>query len=132
MKFEVINANGRCMQSTEYPECVPYDMLDNMAEHGYKFRVNGKIVAKNRVKSAILGTPEVVDKLDTTESGGVDIPEIPKTKSTRSRGEVICIEDNKRFISQSEAATFYNISAMSVSKSIKEGKPVKGHTFKKV
>ena len=136
MKFEVINSQGRCMQSTTYPECVPYDLLDSMSAHGYKFRVNGKIVAKNKVKSAVMGIAEVVDKVattaDTDNTASMAMEKTTVTKSSRSRGAIICVEDNLTFESQSEAAKHYGISAMSVSKAVKTGKPVKGHTFKGV
>ena len=138
MKFEVINSNGRCMQSTECEECVPYGVLDSLASHGYKFRVDGKIVPKSRVKSAIdasLGNPSTTD--DNVEILSVDLAESDdKTGNAdiviRSGSSVICVEDGLTFTSQSEAAKHYGISAMSVSKAVKTGKSVKGHTFKRV
>ena len=148
MKFEVINSNGRCMQTTNHPECVPYQFLESMANHGYKFRVDGKIVSRVRVKTAIeesLGikeiavTPEVAEKEIATVTETVqqtvassDEETSPIQKKKRVRGKIVCVEDGKEFNSQSDAAEFYNISPMSISNSVKNGKAVKGHTFKKV
>lgn len=136
MKFEVINSKGRCMQSTEYAECVPYDMLESLAAHGYKFRVDGKIVAKNRVKSAIaasLGNSSA--DTEDVEILSVDVAESEDKTGNANlirSSSVTCVEDGLIFTSQSEAAKHYGISAMSVSKAVKTGKPVKGHTFKRI
>ena len=133
MKFEVINSVGRCMQSTEYPECIPYDMLDNMAAHGYKFRVDGKIIPKTKVRqvvdNALVGLTAKEESVTTIHA---EAEVVVKTSTTRGKPpiSIICIEDGITFNSQSDAAKYYGISAMSVSKSVKTGKPVKGHTFK--
>lgn len=147
MKFEVINSNGRCMQTTNHPECVPYNFLESMANYGYRFRVDGKIVSKGRVKAAIeesLGIKETAITSEIAEKEIATVPEIVQItvaqsedtsctqKSKRVRGKIICVEDGKEFTSQSDAAEFYQISPMSVSNSVKSGKAVKGHTFKKV
>jgi hypothetical protein len=145
MKFEVINSNGRCMQSTTFPECIPYQFLESMASHGYRFRVDGKIVSKNRVKQAVDESLGVVSKNIITESDkveilGVDLAASPdrigNKEKLQSKGKpkiaIMCVEDNITFASQSEAAEHYGISPMSVSNSIKSGKPTKGHTFKKI
>ena len=145
MRFEVINSNGRCMQLTEHPNCVPYNFLESMAAHGYKFRVDGKIVSKNRVRQAVEESLGVVSKNTITEPEkveilGVDLAASPdrtgNKEKMQSKGKpkiaIMCVEDNITFESQSEAAEHYGISPMSVSNSIKSGKPTKGHTFKKI
>lgn len=139
MKFEVINSKGRCMQSTTYPECVPYDMLESMANHNYKFRVDGKIVSRYRVKAAVNASLGIA----TDDSAKLDVVSVDMAKTADATGNadmvtrvgassVICVEDDITFTSQSEAAKHYGISAMSVSKAVKTGKPVKGHTFKRI
>jgi hypothetical protein len=136
MKFEVISSNGRCMQSTEYAECVPYDMLEGLASHGYKFRVDGKIIPKSRVKSAIdVSLGKLSTNIEDIKIVSVDIAKgedkVGNADLVARSSSVTCIEDGLTFKSQSEAAKYYDISAMSVSKAVKTGKPVKGHTFKR-
>lgn len=51
MKFEVFNEKGVGVMETAYPTCVPCDRhLDSMVKAGYKFKIDGKIVNKKKVK----------------------------------------------------------------------------------
>lgn len=45
MKFEVIGPDGHCKMSTTYEEYIPYTYMPQMAQNGYKFRLDGKIVS---------------------------------------------------------------------------------------
>lgn len=45
---------------------------------------------------------------------------------------VICLDDNRKFISIHEAARYYNISADAVTLSLKYNRPFKGHMFSKL
>ena len=51
MKFQVINSVGDSIFCTYFPSCLPSNnQLDLMVETGCKFKVDGKIVSKKKVK----------------------------------------------------------------------------------
>lgn len=51
MRFEIVNDRGISVMSTVYISCIPeYDQLLSMTQAGYKFRLDGKIISKRRLK----------------------------------------------------------------------------------
>lgn len=51
MEFQVLDRFGQKLMTTYYPKCLPSDSeLDSMASAEYKFKVDGKIVSKKKVK----------------------------------------------------------------------------------
>ena len=50
MKFEVVNDKGQVVMTTTFASCIPdKDILKSMSESGYKFRIDGKVVAKKKL-----------------------------------------------------------------------------------
>lgn len=57
MKFEVINNNGQVVMWTDSIECIPTpDELDSMTSAGYHYKIDGKVVAKNKIHEAVGST----------------------------------------------------------------------------
>lgn len=51
-KFEVINAQGKTVMSTEQDCCIPDSrQLKLMADCGYKFKLDGKIINARQINS---------------------------------------------------------------------------------
>ena len=64
MKFEVINSNGHVVMNTDMIECVPaLDELNAMSNAGYRYKVDGKIVAKSKVIEAIGGSKPIASSV---------------------------------------------------------------------
>lgn len=56
MKFEVIDANGQVVMTTDYTECIPAEpILKAMQGAGYKFRIDGKNSSISKLKTIIKG-----------------------------------------------------------------------------
>lgn len=54
MKFECVNREGRTMSSTTYMSCLPTErQIESMSKAGYKFKLDGKIISKKKVKELI-------------------------------------------------------------------------------
>lgn len=135
MKFEVCNAQGKVIMSTEHESCVPYEYLDSMVRGGYRFKVNGKYVVKNNVRKAIaesLGNPATVSSVSSNAPSS--IPDMPAEhiSSTVTSKSVRCIETGKIYKNQAEAARDLNIDPAQVSDSIKSGRPRSGYRFERV
>ena len=57
MKFECVNRDGRTMSSTTYMSCLPTErQIESMSNVGYKFKLDGKIISKKKVKEIIRGS----------------------------------------------------------------------------
>lgn len=66
MKFEVININGQVVMNTEYKACVPItEEIKTMSGAGYRFKVDGKFVALNKVNEAVGRTLSTASKMCT-------------------------------------------------------------------
>ena len=51
MKFQVVNSVGENVFCTYFLSCWPSDsQLSSMAEAGYKFKIDGKVVSKKKIK----------------------------------------------------------------------------------
>ena len=123
MKFDVINKDGQVVMTTDSIECVPTpDELDAMSSAGYRYKVDGKIVAKSKVLEAVgnKSTASVVSK-QTSSSGTATL-----TKGVR------CIETGAIYRNKVEAGKALGMSDSSVYDSIRLKKKVKGYSFEMV
>ena len=50
MKFEVLNNNGKVVESTEFKECINVEKLKFANSVGYKFKLNGKTITYKKIK----------------------------------------------------------------------------------
>ena len=51
MKFEVINHQNKIVMNTEYEEEIPSKkQCEHMLKAGYKFRLDGKPISRNKIK----------------------------------------------------------------------------------
>lgn len=124
MTFEVIPPSGNG-SITHSEECIHYDLLESMAKAGCKFKVDGKLVSKNNIRSAVaasLGKPISTSVENTVKLNTVDKP---TSKAVR------CIDTGKVYKNQSEAARDLGIDPAQVSDSIKTGRPRSGYTFER-
>lgn len=54
MKFEVINHQNKIVMNTEYEEEIPSKkQCEHMLKAGYKFRLDGKPISRNKIKPFI-------------------------------------------------------------------------------
>ena len=120
MKFEVKNKNGQGVMCTEDSTCIPTsDELEAMTAAGYRYKIDGKVVAKSNVsKTAGVSKPAVA------VSGKVAI----KSSEAIVHG-VRCIENNTIYRNRVEAGKALGISDSSVGDSIRLKKKVKGYSF---
>lgn len=117
--FEVYKPNGTSGMITESPECIPYEDIDKMYQAGYRFKLNGKTVGKNDIKT----------KVDAILHSSTNV----SSKSHKdSRCFILCIDTGIEYPTQSAAARDLRIDPAQVSDSIKTGRPRSGYTFKKV
>lgn len=57
MKFEVINSNGHVVMWTESLQCIPTpEELALMSMAGYRYKVDAKLTAYNKVEDAVSKT----------------------------------------------------------------------------
>lgn len=69
MKYEVINANGQVVMWTESVECIPVlESLKAMSDANYRHKVNGIILAYNKVDEVIGRTMSSVSKQNKVKS----------------------------------------------------------------
>lgn len=127
MKFEVVNKDGQVVMWTEDVECVPTpDELDSMTSAGYRYKVDGKVVAKSNVMRAVGG-----DKLAASFISKEVKPSGTDTQPKLTKG-VRCIETGQIYRNRVEAGKAYGISDSSVGDSIRFKKKVKGYSFEVV
>lgn len=127
MKFEVVNKDGQVVMWTEDAECVPTpDELDSMTSAGYRYKVDGKVVAKSNVMKAVGGDKPAASSIskEVKLSGTDTHPKL--TKGVR------CIETGQVYRNRVEAGRAYGISDSSVGDSIRLKKKVKGYSFEVV
>lgn len=109
MLFEVIaSADNHVVMRTTHTSCIPYEDLKLMESHGYRFRMDGKLLKANQLL---------------------------KANHSESKSEVYvirCKDTGESFKTQSEAAKHFNIDPAQVSDSIKTGRPRSGYTFERV
>lgn len=129
MKFEVVNKDGQVVMWTEDAECVPTpDELDSMTSAGYRYKVDGKVVAKSNVMKAVGGDKPAASSISTSKEvkpSGTD------TQPKLAKG-VRCIETGQVYRNRVEAGKAYGISDSSVGDSIRFKKKVKGYSFEVV
>lgn len=126
MKFQVINAEGNCVMTTNYSSCIPYDDLDHMAKAGYRFKIDGKTVARKHIESSIKSYVKSSDmSRDTINSASI-------VHTSSSNRQVRCIGTGIIYKNQSAAARDLGIDPAQVSDSIKTGRPRSGYRFEKV
>jgi hypothetical protein len=54
MKFEVLNSIGKTVMQCSEINCIPdNNQLSLMANAGYKFKINDKVVSQNKIKEFI-------------------------------------------------------------------------------
>lgn len=117
--FEVYKPNGTSGMITESPECIPYEDIDKMYQAGYRFKLNGRTVGKNDIKT----------KVDAILHSSTNV----SSKSHKdSRCFILCVDTGIEYPTQSAAARDLGIDPAQVSDSIKTGRPRSGYTFKKV
>lgn len=127
MIFEIYGPDGRCKFSTKYAECILANQLDNMANAGYKFKLDGKIISLKQAKT-VSSTAEISPS-DVINEPIIAVPEVA---TMVKKPAIKCIETGQIFSKQSEAARAYNIDPAQVSDSIKTGRKRSGYTFMKV
>lgn len=120
MIFQVINSSGQCVMNTEEVECIPFNNLDNMSASGYKFKMDGKLISKNQIRSSF----SLEDK--SRNSAHTNINSSSHSKKVR------CIDNGKIYDNQSAAAKDLGIDPAQVSDSIKTGRPRSGYRFERV
>lgn len=127
MKFEVVNKDGQVVMWTEDAECVPTpDELDSMTSAGYRYKVDGKVVAKSNVMKAVGGDKPAASSISKeVKLSGTDT-QLKLTKGVR------CIETGQIYRNRVEAGRAYGISDSSVGDSIRFKKKVKGYSFEVV
>lgn len=118
MIFQVFNSDGNCVMVTEDESCIPYTDIESMSKAGYRFKIDGKVVSKNTVISAV-------------KCSNSNVTSTSKTPPTRSK-QVRCVDTGKIYKNQAEAAKDLNIDPAQVSDSIKTGRPRSGHLFERV
>lgn len=124
MKFEVINSNGQVVMQTESIECVPTpDELDAISSAGYRYKVDGKIVAKSKVLEAVGGSKS------TASSVSKDVKSSGTATQTKLTKGVRCIETGTIYRNKVEAGKALGMSDSSVYDSIRLKKKVKGYSF---
>lgn len=120
-KFSFTSPDGKgCV--TEYVECIPWDSLNSMAAAGVKFRVDGKLISKQKLIETYYNKPT-----PSAQPASAD-----NSKATSGKFKIKCIETGQMFDKQSEAARSLGIDPAQVSDSIKTGKKRSGYTFEKV
>lgn len=133
MLFEVVDSRGCVAMHTSEPTCVPYADLAVIGAAGYQFRVDGKIVSKNKVADAVqqsTGTYIPVQPSAATVVSSAPSVATPANASPTSKA-VRCVDTGEIFKNQSEAARAYKIDPAQVSDSIKTGRPRSGYTFER-
>lgn len=138
MKFEIFDMRGFCAMTTTSVESIPFENLDIMAAAGYKFKVDGKVVAKSNVKSAVESSLGHSVDLRAKSNNTKPIEDLPKaeditdTSLKKPTRKVRCLENNKIYNTQSEAARDLGIDPAQVSDSVKSGRPRSGYTFERI
>ena len=121
MKFEVINSNGHVVMNTDMIECVPaLDELNAMSNAGYRYKVDGKIVAKSKVIEAVGGSKPIASSVYSSSKSGTHVE------------GVRCIETGVIYKNKVEAGKALGMSDSAVYDSIKLKKKVKGYSFEMV
>lgn len=127
MKFEVYRPNGEPGGMVTYhPSCIPYSQIDSLARAGYRFRVDGKVVSKNNIRTAV----EASQTCNATNPKHA----VSRTavNSNRNNVQIRCITNGKVYNTQSAAAKDLGIDPAQVSDSIKTGRPRSGYRFERV
>ncbi len=117
--FEVYKPNDMGGMTTESPECIPYEDIDKLYQAGYRFRLNGKAVGKNDIKTKVNAILHSSTTISSNSHNG-------------SRCFILCVDSGIEYPTQSAAARDLGIDPAQVSDSIKTGRPRSGYTFKKV
>ena len=112
MLFEVFAKDGTGRFQTSSESCIPYDNLDSMNKAGFKFKLDGKRISVKDLKSRRKGSAT-------------------KSKSSDEVYIIRCVETNKTYNKQSDAARDLGIDPAQVSDSIKTGRKRSGYTFVK-
>lgn len=118
MLFQIYNRSGKVQMVTESARCMAAEDLDAMAKNGWYFTLDGKKIKASAIRKMVGETAPVED--DT-----------PKEVVKYSR-KVKCINNNKIYANQAEAARDLNIDPAQVSDSIRTGRPRSGYTFERV
>lgn len=155
MKFVIKNKDGQDMFYTEHDCCVPVDKLDSMTSSGFVFYVDNKKMSAAAVRARFKDI-SISHETRTEESKMHAVPDKHEHKSSRTislipnKAEelsktdlpavdfpitsrcVVCLQNNKVYKNQKEAAEDLNIDASWISWCITQKKEYKGYTFKKV
>ena len=110
MLFEIFAKGGEGRMETTSVSCIPFDQLDSMSKAGFKF------------------------KLDKKRASVTEIKKLAKLKPSASSNKTFvirCLETNKIYGKQSEAAKDLGIDPAQVSDSIRTGRKRSGYTFVK-
>lgn len=146
MEFSIRNKDGQRVFFTEYESCIPLENLDSMNNAGMTFYLDNKKVsiAALRTQFKDVKPVEVVDDKDqVSTSEAEDLPseddfttestldtlqlDFPVTSRT-----IICLNNNKIYRNQKEAAEDLQIDINWVSYSVTQKREYRGYTFKKV
>lgn len=151
MEFFIKNKDGQRVFFTEYESCIPLENLDSMSNAGMTFYLNSKKVSIAALRTQFkdvkpVKPAEVVDDKDqvsTSEVGDLPSEDDFTTESTLDTDTlqldfpvtsrtIICLNNNKIYRNQKEAAEDLQIDINWVSYSVTQKREYKGYTFKKV
>ena len=119
MKFEVINPDGRVVYNTEHKQCIDISDIDVQSAAGYKFRLDGKVVSRNKLKEWLVSTEHDVPRPETQHTSA----------TTRSVKQIKCLNNGKIYKNMSEAGRDLGIDSALISYSLKVNRPTKGFSF---
>lgn len=115
MKFEIYNQFGVIMATTESVNCVKDDYkkgnLQLMKEHGWKFKIDGKLTSLNNVVKQL--------KLDSIDHESIaEVPSKPKRKVRKIK----CLNTDKIYKNMSECAKDISVDPAAISYVMSTGK----------
>lgn len=115
MKFEIYNQFGVLMLTTESIKCVRADYkkgnLQHMKEHGWKFKIDGKVTSLNNV----------IKQLELNSNDHESVAEI-SSKPKRKVRKIKCLNTNKIYKNMSECAKEIGVDPAAISYAMSTGK----------
>ena len=151
MKYETYLPGYGTMVVTESVECVDtQETINILSKGGYKFKVDGKVVSKDNVHSAVgkslgISCDEVrrritrhknayskVEESGNKKSKDDEHTSQPDTSMRRKVTKIRCIETGDVYKNMTEAGKALGVDPASVSEAIKLGRPRGGYHFERV
>ena len=125
--------DDEAVMGTDYPSCIPFDILDSQEDAGYYFKVNDKKMTARQVKSFFKNTEDVpvtaTEVANDSTAENLMSDDNKKEKTKRKVRKIRCLNTNKIYNNMTACARDLGMDPAAISYAMQKNKPHKGYSF---